>query len=87
MGVIEENVIPGKHGKVFKVDIEDEYAFSDVQESVIKLDGVKDVLFDDSVFPHEVIVHTETLVKVTDVQQAIRQHGFNAIPEGVFPLY
>lgn len=87
MGVIEENVIPGNHGKVFKVDIEDEFEFSDVQETVMQLDGVKDVLFDDGVFPHEIIVHTNELVKITDVQRAVKKHGFNAIPEGLFPLY
>ena len=87
MGVIEENVIPGNHGKVFKVDIEDEFEFSDVQETIMKLDGVKDVLFDDGVYPHEVIIHTEKLVKISDVQEAVKKHGFNAIPEGLFPLY
>lgn len=86
MGVIEENVIPGNHGKVFKVDIEDEFEFSNVQETVMQLHGVKDVLFDDGVFPHEIIIHTETLVKITDVQAALKQHGYDAIPEGLFPL-
>lgn len=86
MGVIEENVIPGNHGKVFKVDIEDEFEFSDVHDSVMRLNGVKDVLFDDGVFPHEVIVHTDDLVKISDVQQAVKQHGYDAIPEGLFPL-
>ena len=87
MGVIEENVIPGNHGKVFKVDIEDEFEFSDVQETIMQLDGVKDVLFDDGVYPHEIIVHTEELVKIADVQTAIKKHGYHAIPEGLFPLY
>ena len=86
MGVIEENVIPGNHGKVFKVNIEDEFEFSDVQGTVMQLDGIKDVLFDDGVFPHEIIVHTKDLVKITDVQAAVKKHGFDAIPEGLFPL-
>ena len=86
MGVIEQDVIPGNHGKIFKVDIEDEFEFSDVQETVMQLDGVKDVLFDDGVFPHEIIIHTEDLVKIADIQAAVKKHGYDAIPESLFPL-
>ena len=87
MDVTEENVIPANHGKVFKVDIEDEFGFSDVQETVMQLNGVKDVLFDDEVVPHEMIIHTENLVKVSEVQTAVKRHGYDAVPESQFPLY
>lgn len=87
MDATKENVIPGNHGKVFKVDIEDEFKFSDVQETVMQLNGIKDVLFDDEVVPHEMIIHTENLVKVSDVQAAVKKHGYDAVPESLFPLY
>ena len=87
MDATQENVIPGNHGKVFVVDIEDEFKFSDVQETVMQLDGIKDVLFDDEVMPHEMIIHTEDLVKVSDVQAAVKKHGYDAVPESLFPLY
>ncbi len=83
---IQEDIIPANHGKVFTVNIEDEYAFSDVQESVIQLTGIKEVLFDDGVFPHEVIIHTESPIRTDDVQQAVHKHGFQATPESTFPL-
>ena len=82
----EKDTIPANHGQIFTVDIEDEYAFSDVQASIMQLTGIKEVLFDDGVFPHEVIIHTERPVSTADVQQAVRQHGFQATPVSAFPL-
>ena len=87
MDAIDEKIIPANHGQVFEVDIEDEFAFSDVQESVMEIDGVKDVLFDDGVVPHEIIVHTDGAVNKEDVLAAVKKHGFEATPESTFPLY
>ena len=87
MDAIDEKTIPANHGKVFTVNIEDEFAFSDVQESVMEIDGIKDVLFDDGVVPHEIIVHTDGTVPTDKVLAAVEKHGFRATPDSAFPLY
>ena len=87
MDAIDEKTIPANHGQVFEVNIVDEFAFSDVQESIMEIDGVKDVLFDDGVVPHEIIVHTDGAVNKEAVQAAVQRHGFEATPESMFPLY
>ncbi len=87
MDAIDEKTIPANHGKVFTVNIEDEFAFSDVQESVMEIDGIKDVLFDDGVTPHEIIVHTNGTVPTEEVLAAVEKHGFRATPDSAFPLY
>jgi hypothetical protein len=87
MDATDEKTIPANHGKVFAVNIEDEFAFSDVQESIMKISGIKDVLFDDGVVPHEIIVHTDGAVPTDNVLAAVKQHGFTATPEDAFPLY
>ena len=87
MDAIDEKTIPANHGKVFTVNIEDEFAFSDVQESVMEINGIKDVLFDDGVVPHEIIVHTDGAVQTEEVLAAVEKHGFRATPDSSFPLY
>ena len=87
MDAIDEKTIPANHGKVFTVNIEDEFAFSDVQGSVMEITGIKDVLFDDGVEPHEIIVHTDRTVQTEEVLAAVQKHGFRATPDSAFPLY
>ncbi len=86
MGMIKDNVIPGDHGRVFMVDINNEKDFEEVREKILRIEGVKDVLYDAKVFPKEMTIHSLNLVKVTDIQDAVRQQGFHAVPAGLFQL-
>ena len=87
MGLIEDNIIPGNHGKIFTIDVEDEFEFAEVQERVMEIPGVKDVLLDVEEYPHEMVIHTNDMVKVTDVQAAVKDAGYHAVPKSLFPLF
>ena len=87
MGLIEDNIIPGNHGKIFTIDVEDEFEFAEVQERVMEIPGVKDVVLDQEEYPHEMVIHTHDMVKVSDVQAAVKDTGYHAVPKGLFPLF
>ena len=86
MSLFSENVIPGNHGKVFTVNVEDQKEFETLQEALLKLDGIKDVMFNNDGYPPELTVHTDKLVKVEDVQAVIKEQGFHAVPKTLFGL-
>ncbi len=86
MSLFSENVIPGNHGKIFTVNIEDQKEFEKIQEALLKLDGIKDVMFTNEEHPPEITVHTDKLVKVEDVQSVIKEQGFHAVPKSLFGL-
>lgn len=86
MSLIGENVIPGNHGKIFIIDINDEHDFERVKEKILKLEGVKDVLYHHEIFPREMTIHSYNLVKVKDIQNTVRDKGFHAVPAGLFQL-
>lgn len=86
MGLLSDNVIPGNHGKTFEVNINDIEEFEMVKQALIKLNGVKKVLFDTETFPHILIIHSSSLVHVKDVQQIVIESGFHAVPKTLFGL-
>lgn len=86
MSLISENVIPGNHGRVFMVDINDRHEFERVKDKILKIEGIKDVLYNDQTYPNEMTIHSLTLVKVKDIQDAVRDKGYHAVPAGLFEL-
>lgn len=86
MSLISENVIPGPHGSVFMVDIPDRHEFERVRDKILKVEGVEDVLFNDQTYPHEMTVHTLTLVKVKEIQEVVRDKGYHAVPARLLVL-
>lgn len=86
MSLLSENVIPGNHGKVFGTNAKTEIELKRVQNAMIGVDGVKDVILNDAIFPREITVHTEKMVKVIDIEVAVIKSGFHVIPKGLFSL-
>lgn len=86
MSLTSENIIPGNHGKVFTTDINSEVVFKKVEEELLKIKGVEDVLFNDDRFPHEVTVHTNSLIKVNELQTVVKNLGYHIIPRTLFIL-
>lgn len=86
MSLISENVIPGNHGKVFIIDINDRHEFEKVKEKILKIEGIRDVLYDDQSFPHEMTIHSQKLVNIKDIQDVVRDKGYHAVPASLFEL-
>lgn len=86
MSLISENVIPGNHGKIFGTNAATDEQMNEIQLVVQKIKGVKDVLLVKEVFPKEFIVHTSELVRVEDIEEAVKSLKLHAIPKGFFTL-
>lgn len=86
MSLIGDNVIPGDHGRIFYVDINDERDFEEVKDKILKIKGVKDVLYNTEAYPREMTIHSLNLVKITEIQDTVRDKGFHAVPAGLFQL-
>ena len=86
MGLISENVIPGNHGKVFTTNAKNKEELEHIKKLILEVDGVKDVVIEDDVYPKEFIVYTSSLVSVIDVENAVKRTGLHAIPKSLFAL-
>jgi hypothetical protein len=81
MGFISENIIPGNHGKVFGTNANDIDDFKLIKKLLLKLDGVKDVIFNLDIYPNEFTIHTKKPVEITKIQETVMKTGFHAIPK------
>lgn len=87
MSFLSENVIPGYHGKKFTTDAKNDKEFDKILEALMKLEGIKDVLFQDGSNPAVFIIHTHTVVSVHDIEHCVKDLNLHAIPTGpFFPL-
>lgn len=86
MSLISENVIPGNHGKVFGTNATTPLEVDQIIQTVSKIKGVKDVIIDEEAFPKEFTVHSNSLVHVTDIQDALRPYKLHALPKRLFEL-
>lgn len=86
MSLLSENVIPGNHGKVFETDAKEHQDLEKIKSLVEQIDGVKDVLIDENVFPKKITIHTSSLVKIKDIEDAAKQTGHHLVPKSIFSL-
>ncbi|WP_274476185.1 heavy-metal-associated domain-containing protein [Mangrovimonas aestuarii] len=84
MGLISENVIPGDHGKIFGTDAKTAEQFEVLKKAVMRVDGVIDVQIVQGTDPYEIVIRTNKLVSVIDVENAVKHVGMHAIPKGWF---
>lgn len=84
MSLLSEHIIPGESGKVFTTNASKERDLERIKEAVMGVEGVKDVLIVQEVFPKELIVHTHKLVTVNDIENAVKPTRFHLIPKGLF---
>lgn len=86
MSFISKNVIPGNHGKVFGTNATTEIEMARIQAAVADVEGVKEVIVNNTVFPKEFTVHTTKMLTVENIEQAVIETGFHAIPKNLFEL-
>ena len=84
MSLLSEHIIPGNSGRVFTTDASKERDLDRIKRAIQRVEGVADVLIVKEVFPSEFIVHTKKLVRITDIENAVKPTGFHTIPKGVF---
>ncbi len=86
MSVLTENVIPGNHGRIFGTNASSDEEMEKIKSFLTKVDGVKDVVIVEGVFPREFIVHTTKLLSVGIIEDAVKRLELHAIPKGWFHL-
>lgn len=86
MSLISENVIPGNHGKIFETNATDYEDLESIKTAILKVDGVIDVFIDEDAFPKTITIHTSDLVPIKEIENAVIETGFHAIPKSLFEL-
>jgi len=86
MSLLSENIIPGNHGKIFGTNANDPQDLDKIKIKILKIEGIKDVIINNEVYPKEFTIHTNKLVNVEDIEKAVISLGFHAIPKDIFEL-
>lgn len=86
MTLLSENVIPGDHGKIFETNAESINDLEEIKKAVMRIEGIKDVLLNDDVYPREITVLTTAFVNITEVEEAAHHAGFHVLPRTLFHL-
>lgn len=86
MSLINENVIPGDHGTIFETNAKEDYDLNRIKTIIEQMDGIRDVIIDKNEFPVTITVHTSKLVKIIDIENAVRKTTFHVIPKSIFSL-
>jgi copper chaperone CopZ len=83
MSLLSENVIPGNHGKIFETNAIQHTDLIKIKDAITNIDGIKDVVIEEDVFPKQLTIHTTFLVSVKDIEDAVIDTGFHAIPKSL----
>lgn len=86
MSLLSENVIPGNYGKIFSTDAKTTSDLLKIQKIILQIEGIRDVILDETVFPREFTVHTSKLVSVESIEKKVKILGFHAIPKALLDL-
>jgi hypothetical protein len=86
MSILTNNIIPGNHGKIFGTNAMEDADLLEIKASLLKLDGIKEVLLNTEIFPREFTVYTTKMVSIADIENSVKSVGFHAIPKDVFEL-
>ena len=81
MSLIDDNVIPGDEGRIFGTNAVNEKDLLAIKTAIEELNGIKDIVLNQVIFPREFTVYTINLIAITDIQKKVRQAGFHAIPK------
>lgn len=74
------------NGKVFGTNAKNDSDLEKIKSVLLKIEGVKDVIINNGIFPKEFTVHTLDVVKVDEIEHKVIGAGFHAIPKGLFEL-
>ena len=86
MSYLSENVIPGKKGKVFGTNAKREQDLERIKRAILSVEGVSAVDIDPETFPIEIIVRTDHVVEVKDIENKVSFTGFHVKPKGFLEI-
>ena len=81
MSLLTDNIIPGEHGKDFGTNANEEIELIQIKNSLLKVDGITEVIINNSIFPKEFTVFTNKVISIENVEKVVKSIGFHAIPK------
>ncbi len=81
MSLLSENVIPGKHGRVFGTDATKEADLLEIKSKLLEIEGITDVQLNFAIFPRKLTIFTDKMIPVRDIEHKVKTIGFHAIPD------
>ena len=79
MSLLNENIIPGEHGKTFGTNAIEETELIEIKSKLLKIDGINDVQINNSIFPKEFTVFTNKVISIEDIEKAVKSIGYEII--------
>ncbi|HEY9169487.1 MAG TPA: heavy metal-associated domain-containing protein [Lutibacter sp.] len=86
MSLLSENVIPGNYGKIFETNASEYKDLIKIKDAILNINGVKDVILNENVYPKKLTIHTSALVSVKEIEEVVIKIGFHVIPKSLFEL-
>lgn len=87
MTYVNDNIIPGNHGKKFATDVKSPEDKSRLKSAIMGIDGIVDVFFEAG-YPSELTIHTNKVIRIDEVQEKATELEFHVIAKGpFFPLF
>ena len=83
MSLLNENIIPGEHGKIFGTNANEEIELIEIKNKLLQMDGISDVQINNAIFPKEFTVFTNKVLTIEDVERAVKSIGYHAIPKAL----
>mgnify|MGYP003646864335 FL=1 len=81
MSLITKNIIPGEQGKVFGTNAMNENELVEIKNSLLTIEGIKEVQLNLDIFPKEFTVFTTKMIPITTIENKVKTVGFHAIPK------
>lgn len=83
MSLLNDNIIPGEHGKVFGTNANEEMELIEIQNKLIQFIGITEVHINNSIFPKEFTVFTNKVISVDEIERLVKSIGYHAIPKNI----
>lgn len=83
MSLLNDNIIPGEHGKVFGTNANEEMELIEIQNKLLQFIGITEVHINNSIFPKEFTVFTNKVISVNEIERLVKSIGYHAIPKNI----
>lgn len=86
MSLVSENVIPGKHGKVFETNAKEHTELEKIKSAILSIEGIESVNINSTTFPVMLTVCSSKIITVKAVEDAVVRARFHIVLKSILPL-
>ena len=81
MSLLTTNIIPGNYGRIFRTNAKEESDLKTIKNSIMEIDGIKDVVINDHIFPKEFTKYTTRIIDIHIIETKVKSVGFHVMPK------